>query len=35
MVCQDDQLWAGLKAGIDGMVHGVQAIWDKNFNTGY
>ena len=26
--CQDDQLCAVLKAGIDGAVYGVQAIWD-------
>ena len=30
MACQDKQLCAGLKAGIDGAVHGVKAIWDKN-----
>ena len=30
MACQDEHLCAGLKAGIDGAVHGVQAIWDKN-----
>ena len=30
MACQDDQLCAGLKAGIDGVVHGVQNIWDKS-----
>ena len=29
MACQDDQLHAGLKAGIDGVIHGVQALWDK------
>ena len=33
MACQDDQLCAGLKAGIDGEVHGVQAIWDENPTT--
>ena len=31
--CQDDQLCAGLKAGIDGDVHGVQNIWDANSST--
>ena len=30
MACQDKQLCAGLKAGIDGAVHGVKPIWDKN-----
>ena len=29
MACQYDQLCAGLKAGIDGATHGVQALWDK------
>ena len=29
MVCQDDQLCAGLKAGINGAVHKVQDIWDE------
>ena len=28
--CQDDQLCAGLKAGINGDIHGVQAIWVAN-----
>ena len=27
--CQDDQICAGLKAGIDGVIHGVQDIWDS------
>ena len=30
MACQDDQLCAGLKAGIDDAIHGVQDLWDKN-----
>ena len=29
MACQDDQLCAGLKAGIDGVIHGVQDIWGE------
>ena len=29
MACQGDQLCAGLKAGIDCAVHGVQDIWDE------
>ena len=33
MACQDDQLFAGLKAGIDGAIHGVQAVRDKNWST--
>ena len=33
MVCQDNQLCTGLKAGIDGAVNGVQAIWDENSTT--
>ena len=33
MACQDDQLCAGLKAGIDGAIHGVQALWDENSST--
>ena len=31
--CQDDQLYAGLKAGIDGTVHGVQEIWDTKLTS--
>ena len=33
MTCQGDQLCAGLKAGIDGVIHGVQALWDENSTT--
>ena len=33
MVCQYDQLCAGLKAGIYGVVNGVQAVWDENLTT--
>ena len=33
MAYQDDQLCAVLKAGIDGAVHGVQAIWDEKPTT--
>ena len=33
LVCQDDQLGARLKAGIDGAIHGVQDLWDKNLST--
>ena len=29
MACQDDQLCAGLKTGINGAIHGVQALWGK------
>ena len=28
MECQDDPLCAGLKAGINGAIHGVQDLWD-------
>ena len=35
MSCQYDQMCAGLKAGIDGAVHGVQDIWDENSTTEY
>ena len=33
MACQDEQMCAGLKAGIGGIAYGVQAIWDKNSTT--
>ena len=33
MACQDDQLCDGIKAGIDGAIHGFQALWDKNLST--
>ena len=33
MACQDDQLCDGLKAGIDGAIHGVKYIWDENSST--
>ena len=33
IACRYDQLCAGLKAGIDGAVHGVQDIWDENSTT--
>ena len=29
----DDQMCAGLKSGIDGAIHGVQSLWDKNSST--
>ena len=32
IACQDDQLCDGIKAGINGAVHGVQALWDENSN---
>ena len=32
MACQDDQLCAGLKAGIYGLIHGVQTIWNGNLS---
>ena len=33
MECQDDQMCAGLKAGIYGVIHGAQALWDENSST--
>ena len=33
MACQDDQLYDGLKAGIDDAVHRVHDIWDKSLTT--
>ena len=33
MACQDDQLWSGPKAVIDGAVHRVQYIWDEDLTT--
>ena len=33
MVCQDDHLCAGLKAGINGAIHGVQALRDEKSST--
>ena len=33
MACQDDQLFARIKAGINGVVHGFQAIWNENSTT--
>ena len=35
MTCQDDQLCAGLKAGIDGAANGFQANWDENLTAQY
>ena len=32
MVCQDDLMCAGLKAGIDGAIHGVQALRDEKLS---
>ena len=34
-VCQDDQICARLKAGTDGNIYWVQAIWDTNHTTEY
>ena len=33
MACQDDHLRARLKAGINGSIHEVQALWDENLTT--
>ena len=33
MVCQYEQLCAVIKAGIDGTIRGVQALWDENLST--
>ena len=33
MGCKNDQLCDGLKAGINGAIHGVQAILDENLST--
>ena len=33
MACKDDQLCAGLKAGIYGTIHEVQALWYEKPNT--
>ena len=33
MACQDDQLCARLKAGIDGAINGVQSLWYENSST--
>ena len=33
MLYQDNQLFAGIKAGTEGTVHGVQYIWDKKLTT--
>ena len=33
IACQYDQLCAVIKAGINGAIHGVQAIWDKILTT--
>ena len=33
MTCQYDHLCAVIKAGIDGVIHGVQALWDENLST--
>ena len=33
MACQDEHMCAGIKVGIDGAIHGVQALWDENLST--
>ena len=33
MACQDENMYAGLKAGIDGAIHEVEAFGDKNLST--
>ena len=33
IVCQEDQIYSGLKAVIYGSVHEVKAIWDNKFST--
>ena len=33
MACQDDQICAGLKVGVDGPIHEVQYLWDKKSAT--
>ena len=33
MACQDDQMCAVLKSGIDGVIHGAQDLWDEKPTT--
>ena len=33
MAYQDDQMCAGLRAGIDGAIHEVQGLWDENLSA--
>ena len=33
MAFKDDQLCDRLKAGINGAIHGVQALWEENLST--
>ena len=33
MMCQDDQIYSGLKPGIDSAIHGVQDLWDEHSST--